>query len=226
MPGARWIAPALGTFVFAYGGWPFVRGAVSELRDRLPGMHFSADYVRAGGLLSHGTDQIAQYRRAGWYVARILAGTRPAAWWAGQLQVLEGAYPHRIGRPQGNHYGMHLFSRLEIGAPAVRFLVAALSPRQRWMYCFLALSTLLIVVSYTSPVNLLPYLAAVVGTIGSFQRNVILVRALMAVGATSWVVHNLLVGSPVAVLMELAFLSSNLVGYIRSRRQSLPAAEH
>lgn len=38
VPGARWIAPALGTFVFAYGGWPFVRGAISELRDRLPGM--------------------------------------------------------------------------------------------------------------------------------------------------------------------------------------------
>lgn len=44
-------------------------------------------------------------------------------WWAGQLHVLEGAYPHRIQRPQGNHYGMHLFSRLKIEAPAVRFLV-------------------------------------------------------------------------------------------------------
>jgi putative tryptophan/tyrosine transport system substrate-binding protein len=52
--------------------------AALALRHRLPGMHFSADYVRAGGLLSHGIDQIAQYRRAGWYVARILAGARPA----------------------------------------------------------------------------------------------------------------------------------------------------
>ena len=111
-----------------------------------------------------------------------------------------------------------------VSLTAVRFLVAAVNPRQRWMYCFLALSTLLIVYSYTSPVNLLPYLAAVVGTIGSFQKNVSLVRLLMAIGATSWIIHNLLVGSPVAVLMELAFLSSNLVGYIRSRRQHLPAA--
>ena len=52
--------------------------AALALHHRLPGMHFSADYVRAGGLLSHGTDLLAQYRRAGWYVARILAGTRPA----------------------------------------------------------------------------------------------------------------------------------------------------
>ncbi len=38
IPGARWIAPVLGTAVFFYGGWPFVQGAVRELKDRLPGM--------------------------------------------------------------------------------------------------------------------------------------------------------------------------------------------
>jgi P-type Cu2+ transporter len=37
-PGAEWIGPVLGTVVFAYGGEPFLRGAVRELRDRLPGM--------------------------------------------------------------------------------------------------------------------------------------------------------------------------------------------
>jgi len=38
VPGAHWIPPVLGTVVFFYGGWPFVQGAVRELRDRLPGM--------------------------------------------------------------------------------------------------------------------------------------------------------------------------------------------
>ncbi len=37
-PGASLIAPVLGTVVYVYGGWPFVQGAVRELRDRLPGM--------------------------------------------------------------------------------------------------------------------------------------------------------------------------------------------
>ncbi len=36
--GAHWIAPVLGTTVFFYGGLPFVRGAIRELKDRLPGM--------------------------------------------------------------------------------------------------------------------------------------------------------------------------------------------
>jgi Cu2+-exporting ATPase len=38
LPGARWIAPILGTAVFFYGGWVFLQGAWRELRDRLPGM--------------------------------------------------------------------------------------------------------------------------------------------------------------------------------------------
>ena len=38
VPGARWIAPVLGTAVFVYGGWVFIQGAWRELRDRLPGM--------------------------------------------------------------------------------------------------------------------------------------------------------------------------------------------
>ncbi|HEX6406631.1 MAG TPA: copper-translocating P-type ATPase [Gemmatimonadales bacterium] len=38
VPGARWIAPVLGTVVFFYGGWVFIQGAWLELRARLPGM--------------------------------------------------------------------------------------------------------------------------------------------------------------------------------------------
>jgi len=37
-PGAHLIPPVLGTVVFLYGGWPFVQGAVREIRARLPGM--------------------------------------------------------------------------------------------------------------------------------------------------------------------------------------------
>src|SRR6202140_2144847 len=37
-PGSTWIAPILGTVVFAYGGLVFIRGASSELADRKPGM--------------------------------------------------------------------------------------------------------------------------------------------------------------------------------------------
>ena len=36
--GATWIAPLLGSVMFFWGGWPFLTGAVGELRSRRPGM--------------------------------------------------------------------------------------------------------------------------------------------------------------------------------------------
>ena len=36
--GSRWLPALFGTAVFLYGGTPFLRGAVQELKDRLPGM--------------------------------------------------------------------------------------------------------------------------------------------------------------------------------------------
>src|SRR5689334_20138375 len=37
-PGIAWVGPTLGSVVFFYGGWPFLAGAVAEVRDRAPGM--------------------------------------------------------------------------------------------------------------------------------------------------------------------------------------------
>ena len=33
-----WFGPVLGSFVFWWGGWPFLAGGVAEVRDRQPGM--------------------------------------------------------------------------------------------------------------------------------------------------------------------------------------------
>ncbi len=44
-------------------------------------------------------------------------------WWHKQLEVLDRDYPNSLKHPQGNYYGMHLFSKLELRAPEVRFLV-------------------------------------------------------------------------------------------------------
>jgi Cu2+-exporting ATPase len=38
IPGGQWINAFLGIIVYGYGGWVFVKGAVGELRARLPGM--------------------------------------------------------------------------------------------------------------------------------------------------------------------------------------------
>jgi putative tryptophan/tyrosine transport system substrate-binding protein len=46
--------------------------------NRLPSMHEGGDYVEAGGLVSYAAGEAESYRRAVYYVDRILKGTKPA----------------------------------------------------------------------------------------------------------------------------------------------------
>ena len=62
-PGARWIAPLLGTVMYVVGGRPFLTGALNEIRSRKPGMMlliglaitvaFFASWGASLGLLHH-----------------------------------------------------------------------------------------------------------------------------------------------------------------------------
>ena len=44
-------------------------------------------------------------------------------WWQAQLDALEATHPYTVKCPQANLYGMHLYSRLELVEPELRFLV-------------------------------------------------------------------------------------------------------
>jgi putative ABC transport system substrate-binding protein len=47
-------------------------------RHRLPGMYFAGEFVDAGGLMSYSGNNDVQYRRAAYFVDKILKGTKPA----------------------------------------------------------------------------------------------------------------------------------------------------
>jgi putative ABC transport system substrate-binding protein len=47
-------------------------------KNRLPSMYESSSSVEAGGLISYSADEDESYRRAAWYVDRILKGSKPA----------------------------------------------------------------------------------------------------------------------------------------------------
>ena len=48
------------------------------IKNRLPSMHEVSRYVEAGGLMSYSADDAENYRRAAYYVDRILKGAKPA----------------------------------------------------------------------------------------------------------------------------------------------------
>jgi putative ABC transport system substrate-binding protein len=47
-------------------------------RNNVPALYIASDFVRDGGLLSYGADQVDTWRRAASYVDRILRGAKPA----------------------------------------------------------------------------------------------------------------------------------------------------
>jgi Bacterial inner membrane protein len=98
---------------------------------------------------------------------------------------------------------------------SVRFLVASFTRDRRVMVFFMILSATGFLATYTRPVGLLALAATLLGTWASFQPNDRTVRATLAICASLWVLHNAIVGSPVATVMELAFLASNAIGWRR-----------
>jgi len=48
------------------------------IQHHLPAVYATSVWVSAGGLISYGSDQLADYRRAAGYVDRILKGEKPA----------------------------------------------------------------------------------------------------------------------------------------------------
>jgi len=47
-------------------------------KNRLPGIYFAGEFVDAGGLMSYSPNDDAQYRRAAYYVDKVLRGAQPA----------------------------------------------------------------------------------------------------------------------------------------------------
>lgn len=53
----------------------------------------------------------------------IILTVETDGWWEERLREFERTHPHAVRRPQGNTYGMLLYSRLELVGPEVKFLV-------------------------------------------------------------------------------------------------------
>jgi len=98
---------------------------------------------------------------------------------------------------------------------SLRFLVAAFIPSQRWMWLFIGFSLIGFAFTWTDIVSLLGLAATLIGTVGTFKQTDREVRLYLMWVSAFWVVHNLLVGSPVAMLMEACFLLSNYWGWRR-----------
>lgn len=98
---------------------------------------------------------------------------------------------------------------------ATRFFVSLFSTSRVVMVFFLAAAVAAAVFTYDGILSVLGCGGSLFGTVASFSKDDKLLRQLMLIGTCLWLVHNILAGSPGAVLMEIVFISSNMVGYFR-----------
>ena len=102
-----------------------------------------------------------------------------------------------------------------LGLTGIRYLVAIKTVDRRMMFVFMGLSTMIFVVTYTDWLSWLALIGIFFGTYGSFRPTEQQMRVFFMCGTTSWLAHSFLSFTPVGILMQAAFLSSNAIGYWR-----------
>lgn len=98
---------------------------------------------------------------------------------------------------------------------AMRYMTAMFTQRREVLLMYLVVAVVACILTYNGPLSLLALVAVILGTCGSFQRSDRIMRLCFLGGNSTWLTHNLLARTPVATLMEAAFLLSNLIGYRR-----------
>ncbi len=83
---------------------------------------------------------------------------------------------------------------------------------QATAYGFIVAVTLF---TYQGFLSLLSCAASLLMAIGAFAPSLRQLRLFFIAGSSTWLLHNILAWTPIGILMELLFLSSNLVGYYR-----------
>lgn len=98
---------------------------------------------------------------------------------------------------------------------AIRYAIAYFSTRKEWMYLFIAISTVATIILYKDFLDIIMYIANVIGSIVAFQKSDKSLRLLAMSWTSLVIVYNILVKTPMGVLIETIFLLSNFVGYYR-----------
>lgn len=97
----------------------------------------------------------------------------------------------------------------------IRYVSSYFSTSNKLMALFVSVSIATTAITFEGYLSIFSCLGSVFQTLGAFKSDDKKLRQFMIIGTLFWLCHNYLAGSPVAVLMEILFLSSNLIGYYR-----------
>jgi hypothetical protein len=102
-----------------------------------------------------------------------------------------------------------------IALSATRFLASIFSTDVRLKYLFLLLVTVAGILTFDEIFDLLAIAAGYLATFAVFQPNEKLLRKLMMISTVCIITLNIFIFTPVGIVTETFFLSSNLLSYWR-----------
>ena len=80
---------------------------------------------------------------------------------------------------------------------------------------FVGLNTISLFFTYKELFDLIIYIGIIIIIVGNFQANNKLMRKLMMVGTAIIILYNTIIFSPMGIVAEGLFLTSNFIGYYR-----------
>jgi len=98
---------------------------------------------------------------------------------------------------------------------SMRFLISIRWKFQWISVAALSVSLLITVSTYSGLLSIIGFIATVFITVGSFSHNDKFLRLMMILGGSLWFIHNLILWTPVGILVEIVFVGSSCVGYYR-----------
>jgi hypothetical protein len=105
---------------------------------------------------------------------------------------------------------------------AAMFLIAAtrhfitIRFRSNYLYAAFVMSALgFVSFSYSSYLSVMSGVANILMVSGSFSNSQKNMRLLLMAGAFIWLINNVIIFSPAAILLEVMFLVSGCIGYYR-----------
>jgi len=97
----------------------------------------------------------------------------------------------------------------------LRFVTCYFTTNKKFLYIFIALNTISLFFTYKDPPDLIIYTGVTILMVGNFQKDNKLMRKLMMVGFPLFIVYDLIIFSPMAVVADVTLLVSGFVGYYR-----------
>jgi len=98
---------------------------------------------------------------------------------------------------------------------AIRFSVSYFTTDKRFLYLFALINTVILILTYQAPSDIIVYMGILFIIIGNFQKHDKDLRRIMMVGTSCILTYNIIIFTPMGIVVEAIFLSSNIVGYYR-----------